>query len=149
MVGTVPIALVLRDAFLAAGQGFLLAVLYRFARLFLGDKAALVALCDSVLFVLGALFYRSATMSIFVGGTMRWYTAISLLCGYALCVQMLQPPFRAMRSILCKPFSWLMEHVLRTIGRKIAEMHKKRREKVRVKQIKDLPKQAKVLYNSN
>ncbi|MEG1639359.1 MAG: hypothetical protein RR284_00380 [Ruthenibacterium sp.] len=149
MVGAVPIHLALRDTLLAAGLGFLLAATYRLLRLVAGSKTLLVALCDVLLCMAGAVFYRSAAMSVFAAGTMRWYTAASLLLCYALCTQMFYPPFYAVRTIICKPFLWLKLCFLQPFYQKIAQKKIKRREKKQKKPIKDLPNHVKMLYNSN
>ncbi|MEG1380729.1 MAG: spore cortex biosynthesis protein YabQ [Ruthenibacterium sp.] len=149
MVGVAPAMLVLRDALLAAGQGFLLALIYRLLRLLMGNKALPVALCDIALFVLGAVFYRSAATSIFASGTMRWYTAVGLLLGYALCTQILYSPLSTLHTALCKPFLWSLDTVWRPFCRNIAKKRTKRHSKKQIKHRKDLPNHAKVLYNSN
>ena len=148
MSGAVSVAEALRDAFLAAGLGFILAAVYRAMRLVGGSSKTACFVCDVLIFLIGGISYNSAAMSVFISGLTRWYTATALLAGYALCTRLLYAPLRlvenSVRAILKWPFLQIYRLVLQPLRAKI----KKRRTKKSKTDTKSLPKPPNVLYNS-
>ena len=148
MPGAVSAAEALRDAFLAAGLGFILAAVYRAMRLVGGSSKAVCFVCDVVIFLLGAVFYRSAAMSVFISGLMRWYTALALLAGYGLCTHLLYAPLRLIEESARAVLKWPFLQIYRLVLHPLCVKMKKTRTKKPKNITKSLPKPTKVLYNS-
>ncbi len=85
MVALIPLGGAFRDVITAAGQGFVLCLFYRLLRFIFGDNKKAVFLCDIILLCTAGIFYRSAAAGIFEGGTMRWYTMLSLILSCYIC----------------------------------------------------------------
>ncbi len=163
MVGGVPAELALRDLFYAAGLGFLLCVAYSVARLLLGSGKKACFVCDAAVLALGALAYRSAAMSRFYAGQLRWYTlaggVLCFLASRAALAPLLSGIEALVRWCLAWPFVMLWRAVLRPAfsvaaghfaqARAAHKARKKQRKKrLRAAKKKRLQNGGQVLYNS-
>lgn len=159
MVALLPAAGALRDAFLAAGLGFLLGLCYRAARFALGDSKPACFVCDLLLCAAAAFLYRAAAVGSFAAGVMRWYTAASMLLGYALCQKIFAKPLLRMsgrlRFLALWPFRAVHRYMLYPVWVKMCaageKQHQKKVQKraaMREKCKRDLPKGQHMLYNS-
>ena len=159
MVAGLPPVLAVRDAFFAAGLGFLLCIVYSAARLVLGSSRAVCIVCDTVVPALGALIYRSAAVSRFYAGVPRWYTLAACVAAFLLCRAAVAPFLdrvqRTVRMWLAWPFVTLWRHALcpfaNGVKAKAARIRARRRQKKkncprRIK--KRLQNTGQVLYNS-
>ena len=144
MVTAIPAAGVVRDAFLAAGAGFLLGVLYRALRAVLGSSRAACFFCDCAVCTLAALVFRSAAVSAFTSGVMRWYTGAAL-CAAALWSQRL---LRGVSRCAHAAFSAPLHHALARLGDARERRRQKRRVRKKKTPCKDLKKAPVMLYNS-
>ena len=160
MVAPLPLPLVLRDALLAAGLGFLLGLCYRVLRLFLGSSKAACFVCDGAIFAVGAVVYRSAAAGVFASGVMRWYTAGLVLVAYGLVQKIFYPFFTKIEKsarLVCKwPFLKIEHYILCPVWRTWQKYHAAQAKKRLLKHKKNkknkqqgLPNAQKVLYNSN
>lgn len=160
MVGGVPVALALRDLFYAAGLGFLLSVLYSGARLLPGPRRAVRFCCDAALGLLGALLYRSASVSRFYAGQPRWYTFAGCLACFLASRAALAPLFERVEALLrrciARPCAALWRRALRplfgAVSRRLCgalqARHAHRAKQKRAAQKKRLQTGGHVLYNS-
>lgn len=154
MVALLYAAGAVRDMFLAAGLGFLLGMCYRALRLVLGDGAKMCFLCDVTVFAIGATAFRAAAAGAFASGVMRWYTALCLLCGYALCQKILAKPCLAVahqvRRALTFPWRMFYAHIWQPVRGKYAARRAKRQKIRAAKKTakKSLQNPPHVLYNS-
>ena len=144
MVAATPVAGVVRDAFLAAGAGFLLGVLYRAFRAVLGNSRAACFFCDCAILALTALVFRSAAASAFTSGVMRWYTGLSMILFAFWSQRLLRGPSRCLHASLCAPAAMLAGACRHVWQRKVQKMQRRHRKTGR-KHLKNPPR---VLYNS-
>ena len=103
MVGAIPAAAVLHDVFLAAGAGCLIGALYRMLRAVLGNSRAACFFCDCTALALAALMFRSAAVSAFTSGVMRWYTALPMGLFALWSQRLLRGSSRCLHAALGRP----------------------------------------------
>lgn len=160
MVAAVPVTMALRDAFFAAGLGFLLCLLYSSLRFVLGRSAVAMVLCDVMILFTAALLMRSAAVSRFYSGLPRWYdmaacagafflsrstmapilerTRNRLLLGLKL------PAYLAWKNFLAPAWNSLHAHLFEHYQKR----KKKKTEKSEQEKKKRLQNTGRVLYNS-
>lgn len=144
MVGAIPLGAAVRDVFLAAGAGCLLGVFYRLMRALLGNSRAACCLCDSLILMAAALTFRSAAVSAFTSGVMRWYTALSMLLFAAWSQRLLRGPSRCFHAALSRP----VRALCLAAGRRWEHLRGRFRHEKKKSRPKGLKKPAAVLYNS-
>ena len=144
MVGAIPAAAVLPDVFLAAGAGCLIGALYRMLRAVLGNSRAACFFCDCTALALAALMFRSAAVSAFTSGVMRWYTALPMGLFALWSQRLLRGSSRCLHAALGRP--------VRAVYGAAARLWRKKQDRIRREKKKSRPKGLKkpsaVLYNS-
>ncbi len=158
MVALIPLGGAFRDVITAAGQGLMLCLFYRVLRTVVGDKKWQVIICDVCLLLCAGIFYRSSAAGAYEGGTMRWYTFLSILISYYICFKVTANFFNiyvcALKKVALKPIKLLSNYILapflKEINAKIRCLAQKLRSKFKrkVKKRKNtLQKEDKILYN--
>lgn len=144
------------DALCCLGLGFLLGALYDLARFLLGDRRTACFAADVGAFCLAAVLLCSFSASRSRAGTVRWYMAAALLAGDMGYFSVLAPATRTLEGwikwLLTRPAALLALAVGWPV-RRMAECarrayREKKQKKAQARRIKQLQKNAKVLYNS-
>ena len=160
MVAGLTPGMALRDVVFAAGLGMLLCVGYALFGLATGYGRAARFAADFLVLTVGALLLRSAAMSRFYAGVVRWYTLLACVGAFCLCNALMGPVTRRLRLQLGAPVCGLVEHLWRPLranavragkvwrGRML-EKREDRRARRRKNQKLRLPNAGQVLYNSN
>ncbi len=149
-----------RDVFLAGGLGLLLGLFYCMLKaIFSTKRRAFVFACDILTFMFAALMFRSAAAGVFEGGIMRWYTALSAVLLYMLCVNVVMAPVlkkvKVIKAVVLKPILKLLNvyilPFLMGVNKKIILKYSKIRKKhtkTKKNNKRHLQKETKMLYNS-
>lgn len=160
MVAAIPVTMALRDAFFAAGLGFLLCLLYSSLRFVLGRSTAAMVLCDVLIFFTAALLMRSAAVSRFYSGLPRWYDIAACAGAFFLSRSTMAPILERTRNILwlglklpvCLVWEKFLAPAWNSIHVRLFEYCQKRKkrkiEKSEQEKKKRLQNTGRVLYNS-
>lgn len=160
MVAAIPVQMALRDAFLAAGLGCLLCLIYSGLRFVLGQSAVALAFSDVFCCISVVLMLRSAAVSCFYSGLPRWYDLLACVSAFLLCRSALGPFLEKMRAMFWRaltfPLQWIGRYVFAPFWRRLFRCAKARGKKRHVKKLekmkrvnkKRLQNTGRVLYNS-
>ncbi len=160
MVAGLTPGMALRDIVFAAGLGMLLCAGCALFGLAAGYGRAARFAADLLVLAVGALLLRSAAMSRFYAGVVRWYTLLACVGAFCLCNALAEPVVRRLRLRLGAPVRSLTEHVWKPLRANVVRMgtvwrgkrpeeRNERRARRRKKQKLRLPNAGQVLYNSN
>lgn len=160
MVAAIPVTMALRDAFFAAGLGFLLCLLYSSLRFVLGRSTVAMVLCDVLIFFTAALLLRSAAVSRFYSGLPRWYDMAACAGAFFLSRSTMAPILERTRDMILLglklPAHLVWKKFLAPVWKRLharwSEHCQKRKErkieKSRQEKKKRLQNTGRVLYNS-
>lgn len=148
------------DALCCVGLGFLLAALYDLARILLGRARLVSFVLDLAAFALAGVLLLSFAACRSYSGVVRWYMAAGLCGGMAGYFWGIAPATRAaermIKWLLARPFALAYLLALRPLGGLLGRLWreflgsfaKKKRASRKLKRIKQLQNQGRVLYNS-